>query len=50
MERFLTARARFEKRLKPGKQPKSRHTAGVLAKCAHLVNRAHLGAMTDANL
>jgi dihydroxy-acid dehydratase len=37
-------------RLKRWKQPKPRYTHGVLAKYAKLVNSAHLGAVTDANL
>jgi dihydroxy-acid dehydratase len=37
-------------RLKAWKQPKPRYTRGVLAKYAKLVNSAHLGAVTDANL
>jgi dihydroxy-acid dehydratase len=37
-------------RLKRWKQPKPRYTRGVLAKYAKLVNSAHLGAVTDADL
>jgi dihydroxy-acid dehydratase len=37
-------------RLKKWKQPKPRYTRGVLAKYAALVNSAHLGAVTDADL
>jgi dihydroxy-acid dehydratase len=37
-------------RAKAWKQPKPRYTRGVLAKYAKLVNSAHLGAVTDANL
>ena len=37
-------------RLKAWKQPKPRYTRGVLAKYAKLVNSAHLGAVTDADL
>ena len=42
--------AELTKCLKRWTQPKPRYTAGVLAKYAHLVNSAHLGAVTDANL
>jgi dihydroxy-acid dehydratase len=42
--------AELKKRLKAWTQPKPRYTAGVLAKYAHLVNSAHLGAVTDAGL
>jgi dihydroxy-acid dehydratase len=42
--------AELKQRLKAWTQPKPRYTAGVLAKYAHLVNSAHLGAVTDANL
>jgi dihydroxy-acid dehydratase len=42
--------AELKKRLKAWTQPKPRYTRGVLAKYAHLVNSAHLGAVTDANL
>jgi dihydroxy-acid dehydratase len=37
-------------RRKAWKQPKPRYTRGVLAKYAHLVNSASLGAVTDENL
>jgi dihydroxy-acid dehydratase len=37
-------------RIKRWKQPKPRYTRGVLAKYAKLVNSAHLGAVTDADL
>jgi dihydroxy-acid dehydratase len=37
-------------RTKAWKQPKPRYTRGVLAKYAKLVNSAHLGAVTDADL
>jgi dihydroxy-acid dehydratase len=37
-------------RAKAWKQPKPRYTRGVLAKYAKLVNSAHLGAVTDADL
>jgi len=37
----------LKKRLKAWTQPKPRYTRGVLAKYAHLVNSAHLGAVTD---
>ena len=37
-------------RAKAWKQPKPRYTHGVLAKYAKLVNSAHLGAVTDADL
>ena len=37
-------------RLKKWKQPAPRYTRGVLAKYARLVNSAHLGAVTDAEL
>ena len=37
-------------RLKNWKQPAPRYTRGVLAKYARLVNSAHLGAVTDAEL
>ena len=37
-------------RKKAWKAPKPRYTRGVLAKYAHLVNSASLGAVTDANL
>lgn len=37
-------------RAKSWKQPKPRYTRGVLAKYAKLVNSAHLGAVTDADL
>ena len=40
----------LKQRLKAWTQPKPRYTAGVLAKYAHLVNSAHLGAVTDAGL
>jgi dihydroxy-acid dehydratase len=42
--------AELKKRLKAWTQPRPRYTRGVLAKYAHLVNSAHLGAVTDANL
>ncbi|HEY6169454.1 MAG TPA: dihydroxy-acid dehydratase [Verrucomicrobiae bacterium] len=42
--------AELKKRLKAWTQPKPRYTRGVLAKYAHLVNSAHLGAVTDAGL
>ncbi|NJN05927.1 MAG: hypothetical protein HC814_05505, partial [Rhodobacteraceae bacterium] len=42
--------AELKKRLKAWTQPKPRYTRGVLAKYAKLVNSAHLGAVTDANL
>ncbi|HUS33974.1 MAG TPA: dihydroxy-acid dehydratase, partial [Verrucomicrobiae bacterium] len=37
-------------RAKAWRQPKPRYTRGVLAKYAKLVNSAHLGAVTDADL
>ena len=37
-------------RRKAWKQPKPGYTRGVLAKYAALVNSAHLGAVTDAEL
>src|SRR5688500_2946145 len=37
-------------RLKKWRAPKRRYTRGVLAKYAHTVNSAHLGAVTDAEL
>ncbi len=37
-------------RLKAWKKPKPRYTSGLLAKYAHLVNSADLGATTDENL
>jgi dihydroxy-acid dehydratase len=40
----------IKRRLKKWKQPKPRYQRGVLAKYAHLVNSAHLGAVTDAAL
>ncbi|MBI3881603.1 MAG: dihydroxy-acid dehydratase [Verrucomicrobia bacterium] len=40
----------LDRRLRSWQQPKPRYTAGVLAKYAHLVNSAHLGAVTDAGL
>ncbi|HEX8833674.1 MAG TPA: dihydroxy-acid dehydratase [Abditibacteriaceae bacterium] len=40
----------FEKRRARWKQPKPRYNKGVLAKYAKLVNSAHLGAVTDADL
>ncbi len=40
----------FKARMKKFKAPKPRYTSGVLAKYAHLVNSAHLGAVTDADL
>ena len=40
----------IRKRLAGWKQPKPRYTRGVLAKYAKLVNSAHLGAVTDADL
>jgi len=40
----------FRLRQKAWKAPKPRYTRGVLAKYAHLVNSASLGAVTDQNL
>jgi dihydroxy-acid dehydratase len=40
----------IKQRLAKWKQPKPRYTRGVLAKYAKLVNSAHLGAVTDAEL
>jgi dihydroxy-acid dehydratase len=40
----------IKSRLRKWKQPKPRYQRGVLAKYAHLVNSAHLGAVTDAAL
>ena len=40
----------IKQRLVKWKQPKPRYTRGVLAKYAKLVNSAHLGAVTDADL
>jgi dihydroxy-acid dehydratase len=40
----------MQSRRKAWKAPKPRYTRGVLAKYAHLVNTASLGAVTDANL
>lgn len=40
----------IKSRLKGWKAPKPRYTRGVLAKYAKLVNSAHLGAVTDAEL
>ena len=40
----------FAKRRKAWKAPKPRYTRGVLAKYAHLVTSASLGAVTDQNL
>jgi dihydroxy-acid dehydratase len=37
-------------RLKKWKRPRPRYTRGVLAKYAHTVSSAHLGAVTDADL
>ena len=48
--RFDLPAAELKKRLKAWSQPNARYTAGVLAKYAHLVNSAHLGAVTDADL
>src|SRR3954462_44419 len=42
--------AEMKSRAKAWKQPKPRYTRGVLAKYAKLVNSAHLGAVTDADL
>jgi dihydroxy-acid dehydratase len=42
--------AKLMKRLKSRTRPKPRYSRGVLAKYAHLINSAHLGAVTDANL
>jgi dihydroxy-acid dehydratase len=39
----------MKSRAKAWKQPKPRYTRGVLAKYAHQVNSAHLGAVTDAD-
>ena len=40
----------LRKRRKAWKAPKPRYTRGVLAKYAHLVPSASLGAVTDQNL
>jgi dihydroxy-acid dehydratase len=40
----------IKERFKKWKAPRPRYTRGVLAKYAKLVNSAHLGAVTDANL
>ena len=40
----------IKRRLAKWKQPQPRYTRGVLAKYAKLVNSAHLGAVTDAEL
>lgn len=42
--------AEWKKRQKAWKQPKPRYTRGVLAKYAHTVTSASLGAVTDADL
>ena len=43
-------KSEWNKRQAQWKQPKPRYTRGVLAKYARLVNSAHLGAVTDADL
>jgi dihydroxy-acid dehydratase len=40
----------IKERFKKWKAPRPKYTRGVLAKYAKLVNSAHLGAVTDANL
>ena len=40
----------IKSRLAKWKAPRPRYTRGVLAKYAKLVNSAHLGAVTDADL
>jgi dihydroxy-acid dehydratase len=44
------SKAELKRRTGAWCQPKPRYTAGVLAKYAHLVTNASLGAVTDANL
>ncbi|MDB6036357.1 MAG: ilvD, partial [Verrucomicrobiales bacterium] len=44
------SQAEITKRLKAWSAPKPRYKRGVLAKYAKLVNSAHLGAVTDADL
>ena len=48
--KLAISKAELNRRTEAWIQPKPKHTKGVLAKYAHLVTSASLGAVTDANL
>jgi dihydroxy-acid dehydratase len=48
--KLAISKAELNRRTEAWSQPKPNHTTGVLAKYAHLVTNASLGAVTDANL